>query len=167
MVRDLVTQLRDAQVEVQRLREAEAAYLHEREVAAAEAVIARNAAAYDVGSFGADESETVETDDSANASIDASMDAADEPATAAPVEETALPPVTTPDGVTIPPDVVDHFAAIYALLDGDERQRLSSVVARLPKSDLASAEVRLMQMEPQAAVDYLRTTLFPSLGLPS
>ncbi len=168
LVRDLVTQLRDAQSEVQRLRAAEAAYLHEREVAAAEAVIARNAAAYDACSFGADEAASFETqDDSANATIDAGMGSADEPATAAPIEETASPPVTTPDGVTIPPDVVDHFGAIYALLDADERQRLSSVVAQLPKSQLAMAEAQLMQMDPQAAVDYLRTTLFPSLGLPS
>ena len=51
----LVTQLREANSEVQRLREAEASYIHEREVAAAEAVIARNAAAYDQGMYDTDE----------------------------------------------------------------------------------------------------------------
>lgn len=169
----LVTQLREANSEVQRLREAEASYIHEREVAAAEAVIARNAAAYDQGMSGTDDrtpAETVEAEsglaDESIAEDGGTTDDA-EPASVATVDERASTSVVSPDGVTIPPDIVEHLAAIYALLDAGERRQMSSAVARMPKAALASAEAQLMGMTPQAAVDYLRTTLFPSLRMDS
>lgn len=173
LVLSLVTQLREANSEVQRLREAEANYIHAREVAAAEAVIARNAAAYNQERYGRDDSPPVETVDTetehVDAPIDADADTTDAPTSApiAPVDEPSSASMVSPDGVSITPDIVKHFAAIYALLDAGERQQMSSAVARMPKEDLARAEAQLMDMTPHAAVDYLRTTVFPSLRLDS
>jgi hypothetical protein len=57
--------------------------------------------------------------------------------------------VTEVGGYTISPETIEHFRAMCALLDENERQVLSSFVARSPKELVARAEQRLMALTPR------------------
>jgi hypothetical protein len=84
----------------------------------------------------------------------------------------SLPLVETPS-LASPSDIetvekrVEHFRALYTLLDEHERRRLSNLIATLSKDALASVEAHLLAMTPTAGVGYLRHEVFPSVRLAS
>ncbi len=62
--------------------------------------------------------------------------------------------------VTIAPEHVPHFAAIYARLTAEERVRVSSLMASAQPSLLAKVQRDLLSMTPDRAVEHLRRNVF-------
>jgi hypothetical protein len=62
-------------------------------------------------------------------------------------------------------DALAHMREVYALLDDDERSRLSTIVATAPKDVLAHEQETLLSMSPTDGVAYLRASVFPTASL--
>jgi hypothetical protein len=67
-----------------------------------------------------------------------------------------------PSPVSIAPEHVPHFAAIYGLLTAEERVRVSAIMASAPPSLLAKVQRDLLSMTPARAVEHLRRNVFPA-----
>jgi hypothetical protein len=143
---DLLERLRNADGEIARLRRMEIARdrrdaAMQTTVHAAETPASAFADLHDVAT------ETVEPSQEVEPSNDNA--AAEEEATDADVDADALA----------------HMREVYALLDDDERSRLSTIVATAPKDVLAGEQETLLSMSPTDGVAYLRASVFPTASL--
>jgi hypothetical protein len=70
-----------------------------------------------------------------------------------------------PTEADVDADALAHMREVYALLDDNERRRLSTIVATAPKDVLAREQENLLAMSPADAVAYLRSSVFPAARL--
>jgi hypothetical protein len=158
MIEDLVGKLRSAQSEAESLRAAAKAYDEERNATLGALGEATARAAQFEATI---DSYAIAADDAQAAHVGSVEDSVSESGEAAP------PVVANAGGAgaiaDMTPDTVAHFQAISALLDDEDRTKLSTLVATMPKDVVEREQEKLATLPPADAVAYLRETVFPTL----
>jgi hypothetical protein len=74
-------------------------------------------------------------------------------------EPTAVADPAAPTNLEVPPEELDAMQVVYSLLDDEERQQLSSIVANLPIDDAERLRAHFAAIDPRNAVGYVRAFL--------